>query len=368
MKSKLLFLALFASSVFAQEDGCRDPFVCEACPAGYNASALVQVDCPWNVFADVSFTYWYAKEEGLTLASHAVMSTGALILPTSGVFLQQEFQYEPGFKVGLGANFNDEWVIHSEYTWFRGNTSIEREAPENTSTVPGFGLWMMEDWFQQASDGHSLSGTSVASHWKLGLDIIDLDVGRPYCQGRKLAISPFAGLRALFIDQHVNVALTEDIVSVGGTPALLGPQPIYSHNNSHGWGIGPRIGFMAHWNIPANFKIEWGCSGSLLAMEYTDISHSEDAFSLGVPSGPYQIGLKDQFLMRPNVEMQLGLGWGMYSFCHKYYISAHASYDFAYFWGQNVIRQMLDSYWAQTGGNCGDLFFHGLTFTARVDW
>ncbi|HSX13876.1 MAG TPA: Lpg1974 family pore-forming outer membrane protein [Chlamydiales bacterium] len=337
-------------------------------PEGYHVPAAIHTECSWNMFADASFIYWYAKESGLSLAESSVFSTGANLLPVNGRLLQQSFEYHPGFKVGLGTVYDQTWVIHAEYVRLSGSTHIDREAPENRSSIPGFGVWSVEDWFQQTSNGQSLTGSSVGSKWEFDFNLIDLACSYPYYLAKDLTVTPISGLRAIILNQHVDVSLTETAATVGGMPNLLVDQPIHSRNHSKAWGIGPRIGCMAAHNIWCDLRAIIQSSASLLWMDFTTLKHSEDRFSLGVPTGPFTVEQDGDHQLRPNFEIGLGLGWGAYSCEKRIHWDVAATYDFSYFWGQNAIRQMLDTYWVGMGGYGGDLYFHGLTLTAKLDF
>ncbi len=73
--------------------------------------------------------------------------------------------------------------------------------------------------------------------------------------------------------------------------------------------------------------------------------------------------MSDYNTVRPVLDANLGIGWGM-DFHGKYRLNLIASYDFSYFWGQNMMRNMMDefSYGSASGDN--DLYFQGLAITA----
>lgn len=329
---------------------------------------------PSAIFFDASFIYWYAREEGLTLAETALLNQGNLLMPQSSRSLEQSFTYQPGFKVGLGATFDDEWVVHTEYTWLHNHTSISQDAPDNTSDLQGLGVWNADNWFQQtitfqqvnALQGQSLSGTSIASTWQLNLNLLDLDVSRPYYEGSNLTISPFMGLRAAWIWQSIDVALTQAAASEGGASNLL-PQPIYSRNHSHCWAIGPRLGFQARCLLPRGWRLEGSGAANLAITSFTKIAHSEAAQSVGASPGPYRERQTAFNEVLPNGEMGLGIGWGIYT-KRKSHFDFAASYDLSVFTGQNVIRRMLDNFWSGIGSDAGNLVFHGLTVSGRYDF
>ena len=68
------------------------------------------------------------------------------------------------------------------------------------------------------------------------------------------------------------------------------------------------MGCEVNYLLPAHVKLLGHCAASLLAMDFTKISHSEDAYSLGVPSGPFRLSQKNERNLSPNVELGLGVG------------------------------------------------------------
>jgi hypothetical protein len=72
--------------------------------------------------------------------------------------------------------------------------------------------------------------------------------------------------------------------------------------------------------------------------------------------------------LRPHLDLEWGLGWGSYLDCHKWHVDISASYGFQIFWNQNMFRN-----WTLTPNlrgymPDGDLFVHGLTATAKLDF
>lgn len=350
-----------------------EPLVCGYNPA-YNAPASINVqNCSdINYFVDASFTYWYAGEEGLHLASNGVLSGGTVFFPKKNTPVFQSAGYKPGFKVGVGLVTQHEWVLHAEYTWFRGRNKTSSGAPPASQTATagtaaaaaGTPVWVVDDWFLQGSAaGQALSGSQLSSSWKLGMDIIDLTAGRPFYQGTRVVVSPFGGLRSAFIRQSMVVSFTEN-----PTLFALTPQPINSHNTSHSWSIGPRFGVDLDVLLCAGFRLEGELAASLLYTQYTKVQHKEDAAATTFNAGPYKTSWSNYNCLRPVAELGLGIGWGQYLSDNRYHIDFSLDYDFAYFWEQNMMRRLVDDTLTGTGPASSSLYFHGLTLTARFDF
>jgi hypothetical protein len=337
---------------------------CEKFPAAYNAPARTEVKCSWDVFATASFIYWYEDQEGMDVGYNTAQVTTAAPLPASGgQFAFPHFQYKPGFKVGLGYNCDfDNWVACAEYTWLHGRST-------NTMTpaadARGTGVFALSNWFdhRDAIDTPGvLTATSVSTNWRLNLDMVDASLSRPFYQGRKLTVTPFAGLRALWVRQNyrISAVVPNSLPVAGGT--------LVSHNNSHSWAVGPRAGMQGHWLLGWGFRVEGDMGASALFTRYK-VQHRESSFdsTVAADSGPsYQYHRYNT--VRPMTEMGMGIGWGSYLDCQNYHIDIAANYDFNVLWGQNVMRRLVDDYSNGSGSEPADLHYQGLTLTARFDF
>lgn len=374
--ASLIFSVCVLSNLFSQaeEKPCPKEGTCptsQPYPYAYSAKAALCLNNGWSGFADASFIYWVAVEEGLYMGENAISSLGAVGLSPNSGFLAPSFEYHPGFKVGIGAIYDKELSIHAEYTWYRGTDTVSKNAPSNNTSIPGVGVWNVDDWFQQIGllSGKSLTGSHIKAKWKIALDMADVDLSRPYHAGSYVTVLPFAGLRAAWIRQSVMVTLTQASDSESAGNFL--PQPIHSLSRSNSWGIGPRIGLEAHLDLPMSWRLEASANGSLLATKYTTLNHKEtpQAFSVAaISGGDFRLVQKDHINVCPIVEMGLGFGWGDYLGCGNYHLDFQASYDFLVFWDQNAVRRMLDNSWAGIGSGGGNLVFHGLTFAGRFDF
>jgi len=314
----------------------------------------------YSGFVNASFIYWYAKEDGLDSAESAVLGTsGQTLLANSSTVFQQSFSYDPGFKVGGGVG-GDGWNLYTEYTWLRSNHTTSKDAPANDLSISGIGVWNVDDWFLQTTAlGRSPTGTYISSNCKLGFDIIDLLAGNPIYEKKSVKVSGLVGLRTAWIRQNMNISLTQSAESVGA--AFLPAQPIQSLNSSHSWGIGPKAGLGTQFILPKGFRIEGLLAASLLYTQFSSMKHTEDAVTkLAINSSGITTRMGSYSSVRPVMEMNLGIGWEI-EFCSKYSFDLSASYDFTLFWGQNVMRKMLDEYWAGTSAAAGDLYLQGLT-------
>lgn len=358
--------------------GQGEPLTC--CGPGYNAPAAIDVNqiewscCPigFTSFIDVAFTYWYAGQDGMTIANTAVLNGGNLYFPQTITNLVQDFDYKPGFKVKAGVTLEHECDLFAEYTWYRGTHQTNSPTVSGTilttgtiTPANGTQVWQDTDWFLQSiADNDALCGPQISSSWELSMDLIDVLASRPFYEAQRLVISPFAGLEVALIRQWMNVDLTESSSLFSGA---LPQQPIRSQNHSSSWSIGPKVGAGARYLLPLGMRFEGKAGGALLYTTY-DIDHTEPRAATTFNPLDLTTSYANYTTLRPAAELGLGFAWGSYIFCKDYHIDFAADYDFMLFWSQNVIRKLLDETLYGTGAAAGDLFLHGMTLTARFDF
>ncbi|MBX9924529.1 MAG: hypothetical protein K2Y01_10505 [Rhabdochlamydiaceae bacterium] len=316
---------------------------------------------------DASFTYWYAKEDGLAAARSALIDPGAMIRPLeNGEVFRQSFSYAPGFQVGLGIESSNRWQLHGEYTYYRSTNTTSRSAPVDWINS-SLGVWEMSNWFLQSTvlRGNPLTGTHLFSRWNLGMDLGDLIVSRPFIsraddkQVRGGEFSPFGGLRTVWIRQKMDLQLTQDSISVGGSN-FLPTQPVESNNNSNSWNIGPRFGAEGKYFFPYGLSVQGMLGASLLYTKFTTLEHEEFSSSRLLSSNPIRANMNGYNCVRPVLDTSLGIGWGT-NRCKKWNCNLSIDYDFSYFWGQNMMVVMLDQFNNVGSSGDNDLYFQGVT-------
>lgn len=330
-------------------------------PAAYNAPARTNVKDHWDWFVTASYLYWHVGQEGMDIATSAIIAGGAEDLPKNTQTFFQDFDYKSGFKVGLGINLPiDAWVLYAEYTRLHFSTSTSRNAPGTSVGVP---IWA-SPWYIQGNPvtDQTIPSAHTSSRWRVELDFLDASLSRPFYVGRNLTINPTAGLRAAWIEQHLLVH-----ARAFGLLGVTAPNPLRSHNHSIAWGIGPRATVEGKWLFCHGFRLQGDVGLSLLYMNFTDVKHREDAAALGDVFSTVNAHFDDYRCFRPMAEGGIGLGWSRYFYDQRYQIDFSATYDFNYLWSQNMMRKLIDTNLG-IGASAGDLYMHGLTITGRFDF
>jgi hypothetical protein len=331
-----------------------DILPCRKYPAAFNAPASIKTKnwecCTVNVNA--SYIYWHASQESMDVAY--VDPTAVLAFTHERAVAFQKFEYNSGFKVGIGLDTNfDGWAGSVEYTRLHQRTHSKHEAPFVTAT--GQQIYNNPDWFANMFTTNN-AVSEVTSKWKLHFDMLDGVLSRPFYQGRRLTVSPYGGLRALWIEQDLDIHFL-------GTHKVVGSK---SENESESWAIGPKFGACSHWLLGAGIRLQGNAAVSVLYTRYDKISHKESGFITDGSQVTDIGGAIEHFnVLRPIIDMGLGLGWGSYFADEKCYVDLSASYEFLYLFHQNVMRELVSTLQNRVD-HVGDLQIHGLTVSGGV--
>lgn len=347
------------------------------CNCVYNCSARINPTCGWdfNIYGD--FLYWQARENHLAPMVHIQFS------PSDGKdteIVGQEFfdfDYHPGFKVGIGAGTErDNWTFNLEYTRFLKEASKSEAISSSDFLVTG----TSQNYFQAQGafidsmpftlysflaigSNFGLFYRTFDAHWKLNFNTLDLVAGRSYFLGTKLTLNPFFGLRGGWINQRYNLTAIIPL-STGFFPRTpVADYSFYFIGKSDSWLIGPRIGFKSNWLLGAGFRIFGDAGAALVYQNFkikiknfipaqnlltvkveTDTSHREKSFN-------------------PTFDAALGLGWGSYFNNKRWHFDLSAGYEFQFFYAQNEILGERD-FTVDTES----LILHGLTLSAKIDF
>lgn len=323
---------------------CTPKPSCEPpCECAYNAP--FRVGTCWDFFASTSFLFWEAMEGGLDLGDNTSTNpnnVGTNFNLISVQRIEMNYEFNPGFRVGLGSNFDwDQWEVYAEYTWFHHTTNTSNSGDFVTDRLT---------WTPPYLNGESIEnriGTSMSASWRVDLDIVDLELSRSFYVGRLLTFRPFFGGRGAWISQGYNLTLSGALDS-----------PITTDCKSANWGVGIRAGLDTRWSFCYGFYLFGDVASSLLYTQFDEIKiHFTDRIN--------EITLKKKRKsVEPEFDIAFGFGWGDYIDCkNRWYLNLSAGYEFTYFFEQNGFRDFFFS-----NSENPNLSFQGLTLKARVDF
>jgi len=265
--------------------------------------------------------------------------------------INQDFDFKPGFKIGMGGNYDhDGWDSRFQYTWFH-NTQSNSESVSSTASPAEF---------IYALRGPQSSGsfTSVSQNWKLNMDIAEFDLGRSYYVGTKLTFRPNFGVRAAWIGQKLNTKYTSTVANALDVYTISG--------KSSSWGVGAKAGLNTNWMICSDFRLFGNAEADLLFTKYTSLSMNSAHTAVGLL--PASIKQSKVYAVKPHIDLELGLGWGTYLDCNNYYWDFALSYEFQVFFDQNMFRNFTSSSPTYSNMPNGNLYLNGLTFTTKLDF
>jgi len=404
---KTLFSLLTLLTCFAFADNCNicvcNPCECPCpeftpCPppstCAYNAPYGIDLLCQWDIFLTGSFIWLEPKQDNMSLGYFAqqIMLSGTDEQPDEQRIVstgsdQPNYTYKPGFKVGLGVNFDcDSWEVYAEYMYHHSKTvsSMNAAASEFAGANQNTLNYIVPDWLfvnvvstvvsTNAANANLQVGINKASQtWKLNLDVADFELARQYYVGRCLTFRTSGGLRGAWIRQDVEAVYEDDPATTIATGA---PGVTTSTSKSKSWAVGPRIGLDTNWMFCQGFKFYMDTSASILFTKYTtnSITAERVLYDTEVVSNSFSYTpTNDLCYLRPQFDIELGLGWGDYFFCNKWFFGLDIGYVFQVYFNENMFYYYTPSsttsnaYQAITPRN-GNLYLHGLVVSARLDF
>ncbi|MCX6990655.1 MAG: Lpg1974 family pore-forming outer membrane protein [Chlamydiae bacterium] len=325
-------------------------------PAGYNSPDRLDLQITRaQTYFTGNFTYWQASQDNMELGVVSDATDPAYLV--NGKFINMDFDYQPGFQVGLGVNFlPDNWDVFLEYTWFRGTSHKGTSIPVSDVRETLFPTW-------QAASFTNTEYLGASESWELHMDFIDAELGRSYFVGKCLTYRPFIGLRAPFIRQEASV----DYLRNTGSPTLN----TYVNQSAHSWGIGPRLGIALDWLLGKGFNLTGNGAADITYTQYSKLSFKQESRDSGVIVNGFGLlfDQKNVNVVRTHLDLALGLNWGTYFASKKAHMTLSADYGFQVFFDQNMFRTFIDSgSYAKSISPNGNLYVQGLTAALRFDF
>lgn len=316
------------------------------------------------------FLWWETTERGLEFASK---NTRASFNQDIQIY-EPDFSFGPAFRIGLGTHLNhDNWDL--EFTYTRYYTHTLNHAYYDFGGNPNGGIrsiWTSSVAFL-GNNFHTL-WQDVEAKWKIHANLFDLFLKQRLCLSPAITIEPALGIKMALLQQRYKVIYqngnTTDI-DVGN-----GPEPIQFISstigmNNRSLNFGPTATILTKWNLWDHFDFLGGISGSLLAARFSIGRNEFDVSSTTQLQFDSLIEEDAYWTFRPQAAATFGIGWTE-CICRPksvLYYGFSASYEALVYWKQNMLYRYIDqSNAAMIAPTQGDLFFHGLTLDAFVDF
>lgn len=355
--------------------------------SGYNAPVISNPCAYTGLYVEGSFLYWKATSDYLNyaLVDTPLFIDTELLDPESAVFTGvtkgPSFDFNPGYKVGIGYKFHrDGWDLYAEYTRFHQMTKSSVNVNPDVSNIHALWLNSVNDRILAAVTEFPPDFVAARSKWTSHLDILDFEIGRNMFVGRRLIARPSLGLRTLWLDQIYDVTYRTRLLREFDASFTLS-----SFNKSCSWGIGPRFCLNNMWELCGGLKILGDVGASLLYMHEHVASKQINPIMLtsqfdAVSDISYANKAKIR-IIKPILDMSLGLGWGHAFFRRKCSIDLSLNYDFSMYWNQAAIQLgeaalgvlfgdngLFEYAQGRIGKTEGNLSIQGLRATARFDF
>jgi hypothetical protein len=308
-------LAIVPAKTYA-EDCCLPDYlpgevICDPCFI-YGAYAGPQLDCGWNITAWAEFLYMNVTR------TTAVTSITSPIGPDNiQEQFQQKFHFRPGFRIGIGKTLEcfDDWTMSVNYIWYH-NSFTDTHRPRAQSTIGTTRPYAPQTGVGAFGTGGLFTGVtiygSVKDKTSIQYDVVSLNIQRPNYFGQTVILSPFLGVKWL----HRNVNFAQELSQIGND--LVDRQNTRWKYSAIGIGAGLDGSWLWCWGFRLIGKAD-------VALMYPYQRKLKEA--MVSTAGPV-INLK---MTRPFLSLWgvggMGLGWGSYLCCNRYYIDIAVTYD-----------------------------------------
>ena len=364
---------------------------------GVNAPARPRT-CNGDWVITLAGFYWNSHQDGMEYAiENNVANPGPNPDDTTGVpailalnrltdakYKNPDFDWDWGFKAGIGYNTTcDGWDFGVVWTWYRGKAfdHVEAEPDDNRVLLP---LWSAYAPLQ----GHVLYATDIENHWKINMNLIDIELGREYWTSKYLTLRPFVGVRVAYLNQdycieHKGGSWSANTSIVGpGITQLAWNNEVQLENDFKGAGL--RAGLDTLWNLGCG----WGIYGNFaLSIIYGHFHFEVDETNRRATDPHEKAKIADACngfrASRGATDLALGVQWhGMFCQC-QYGFTAMLGWEHHLFFDQNQLWRVVrigDTFITtptttvnNLGENVfherrGDLDFQGWTLTIKFEF
>lgn len=308
------------------------------CPAP--STGRPQVKEGSGVFITGDVLLWNAHENGLTFVAKSEDSSTL----SHATEYDPNFQWDWGWRAGIGYDYgHDQWDNYLNWTHIR-NTAKRTISSKEDTLFPRFSALNMAAHYAKA-------------HWKVDLDMVDLELGRQYVATKWLSIRPHMGLRSAWIFQEYNIDYSSLLAGMGINDEVKMKNKF--------WGLGIRGGLDTQWGFGGGWSIYGDMAFSLL-YGYFDVKQKEFT-ELNGDFLMSPINVKHHFrLTRAITDFALGLRWDKVFHNDKFHFGIQAGWEHHLFFGQNQLSRYQMTTLQEEKNE--DLGFQGWTLSARFDF
>lgn len=354
---------------------------------GYNPSARPVTSDPCccdegEFVIEVAGLYWKANQDGMEFAvRNEVASSSYQGTLVDAEYLNPDFKWDWGFKVGIGYNsMHDGWDLNLLWTHYHGkaHNNVDADTEDNEALLP---LWSAYAMPTPGATQGILFATSINSHWRLKLDVIDLELGKEFWTSKHLSLRPHIGLRGAIVDQHYQID------HFGGSWGTNFSGSNYTNEvelKNEFKGVGVRGGLNTEWVLscgcgpcPSQWSLFGNVALSLLYGRY-EVDHDEyNRLAVNPFTRTDVLDTEDHFhAARAIADLALGIQWSTLFQDNNYGFDLALAWEQHIFWNQNQmwrVQRIGDNATSGPPSVIGENVFHqrrgdlttqGVTLTA----
>lgn len=278
---------------------------------------------------------------------------------TSQKVCPPHFDWDWGFRVASGYFFlPPQWSFDLQWTHFSARTSQTKNTITNDAIDPNNLQGSFPIWALQSSTLSSDYISNSYLHWKLSLNLLDLNFDRMF-HVRRFCFKPFVGLRSAWIKQSFTIEYAGGIFSqtfISPGNSINGQMDISMKNNY--WGLGPRIGLTPSVLLGKGISI-YG-EGAISALMGTFRREQEGEY---MGSSQFSISSRP-FGLRWVLDAAGGLMYCTSLFANRYDLSVQIGYEFHDFYQQMGLER--DQF--HVASDNSNLSMQGVVANVRFDF
>jgi len=339
----------------------------------YNSPARIDVKGAWDYYITASFIYWQPKmylPYGYELIGDGEGTSYYYSYELEEKTHLTNFDYHPGFKVGFGTNTDmDDWNLFFEYTRLTTRDTSSKRISEPLNV---FRLLFPDDYYKiPYGDKDEFNPVAQRSSYirnrsKFYINLLDMELGRPYYVGTKLTFKPHVGVRAGWIEQKNNTKIKS------WNASLTEEAYVYYKEKSDSWLLGPRAGIDTNWCLGRKFRMIANIAASLFYQHYKidvkEVLPVQSNETVDVTERRLDKNKVKDYLFNPCFEAFIGFGWGQYFSNSEWYVDFSLGYEIQHFLNQYYIGEIKNNSFSNEDKTMPDLTLHGLTFNLRFDF
>lgn len=301
---------------------------------------------------------WFVPDEDALAFTNEKTDLFVSPVVTRKCVIEPEFDWDFGFRVGLGYIFSDrKWDMSLSWLHFATSSqqTIDTDLGIGCVQFGRFPIWSLScdtlcfDFITQAK-----------MHWKLKINLLDLTFGRLFEFGKTFFLRPFFGLRGAWIDQRDKVQYSGGVFVNGLTVSQLlsmcGDDHIFMKNNF--WGVGPIVGIEPQLNLGRGLRVYAGVAGTGAVGQFN--IHQKERYLDSVRFNHHDHPVKWRWIL----DADAGIMWETWLCSQRFALTFKFGWEYHLFFDQLELRG--DKFGLVSDDR--NLSLNGVAFSSRFDF